>query len=71
MINESIFKISKYYNDKIENHGASPQGVDWNGEDSQLQRFYELCKVINTSEDFSINDFGCGYGALYLSLIHI
>jgi SAM-dependent methyltransferase len=28
-------------------------------------RFEQLCKIIDTSKHFSINDIGCGYGALY------
>jgi cyclopropane fatty-acyl-phospholipid synthase-like methyltransferase len=46
-------------------HGETPRGVDWNGEESQALRFEQLCKIVDTSNQFSINDLGCGYGALY------
>ena len=28
--------IANYYSNKILTHGNSPQGVDWNGEESQV-----------------------------------
>ena len=46
------------------------RGVDWNSEASQELRFAQLLKVAEPVETvFSLNDFGCGYGALvdYLS----
>lgn len=58
-------QVKNYYSQKIKNHGASPQGVDWNGEESQTLRFEQLMKVVGLNDFFTINDFGCGYGALY------
>ena len=54
MSNQSISRISKYYNEKLTLHGSTPLGVDWNGESSQFQRFGELCKVVDTKKNFSI-----------------
>ncbi len=56
--------INSYYTDKIKIHGATPKGVDWNGEDSQFVRFEQLSKIIN-KDIFSINDIGCGYGKYF------
>ena len=56
--------INHYYTDKIKMHGATPKGVDWNGEDSQFVRFEQLSKIIN-KDIFSINDIGCGYGKYF------
>jgi SAM-dependent methyltransferase len=28
-------------------------------------RFQQLCKIVDTPNQYSINDLGCGYGALY------
>src|SRR5262249_40299067 len=39
-------------------------GVDWNSEESQHLRFDQLLKIINSTGPFSINEIGCGYGAL-------
>jgi SAM-dependent methyltransferase len=60
-----LTEVADYYTSKLEEHGETPRGVDWNGEESQKLRFEQLCKVIDTSNRFSINDLGCGYGALY------
>lgn len=59
-----LAEVADYYSAKLERHGETPRGVDWNGEESQTLRFVQLCKIISTACDFSINDLGCGYGAL-------
>lgn len=58
-------EIEKYYTEKLNRFGCTPRGVDWNGIASQETRFLQLCKIINRDSDFSINDLGCGYGALF------
>ena len=64
--NKSILSdVAIYYSEKLAEYGETPKGVDWNGEVSQSLRFEQLCKVVNTRGHFSINDLGCGYGALY------
>ena len=60
-----LSEVAEYYSAKIAEHGETPRGVDWNGEESQALRFKQLCKIIDTSNHFSINDIGCGYGALF------
>jgi len=62
--------IASYYSTKLSEYGEIPRGVDWNGEESQTLRFEQLCKVMNTLGHFSVNDLGCGYGALYDFLTH-
>lgn len=57
--------VADYYSSKLAAHGASPQGVDWNGEASQVLRFEQLCRIITTPQGFSLHDLGCGYGALF------
>jgi SAM-dependent methyltransferase len=54
--------VSDYYTAKLRQHGTTPRGVDWNGEESQRLRFEQLSRVIG-EEPFSLNDLGCGYGA--------
>jgi SAM-dependent methyltransferase len=58
-------EIAAYYSDKLAAHGQSPRGVDWNGEEGQILRFRQLLKIIDRPGAISINDLGCGYGALY------
>ena len=61
---ELLSEVAGYYGDKLTQHGETPSGVDWNGEASQVCRFEQLCKVIGAAKGFSVNDLGCGYGAL-------
>lgn len=66
MGNESIKKrVGEYYTEKINTHGASPLGVDWNSEESQFMRFQQLLKIIEGENPFSILDFGCGFGSMF------
>ncbi len=53
-----------YYSEKLRLHGATARGVDWPSAASQYLRFVQLLRVCDFSRPFSINDFGCGYGAL-------
>jgi hypothetical protein len=64
-----LTEVAQYYSTKLAEHGETPQGVDWNGENGQKLRFEQLCKIIETENTFSINDLGCGYGALYDFLV--
>ena len=60
-----LAEIAQYYSDKLTEFGETPRGVDWNGEEGQKLRFAQLSKVIKPAAVFSVNDLGCGYGALY------
>lgn len=62
---ELLSEVATYYSAKFAEHGVTARGVDWNGEESQITRFAQLCKIIGTHDYFLINDLGCGYGALY------
>lgn len=56
--------VSEYYSAKIEEHGPTPRGVDWNGPESQNLRYEMLSQVLPKTGPFSILDYGCGYGGL-------
>jgi SAM-dependent methyltransferase len=60
-----LSEVADYYSSKLAQHGETPRGVDWNGEESQNLRFEQLCKIIEGTDSFSLNDLGCGYGAFY------
>lgn len=60
-----LSEVADYYSSKLAEHGETPRGVDWNGEESQMLRFEQLAKVISTPGDFSLNDLGCGFGSLF------
>ena len=61
-----------YYSGKLERHGPTPLGVDWPNAISQHLRFVQLLKLCDFESAFSLNDFGCGYGALleFLAMRH-
>lgn len=60
-----LVEVATYYTKKLAEHGDTPRGVDWNDEVSQTVRFTQLCKIIDPNKsNFSLNDLGCGYGAL-------
>ena len=59
-----IDQIKQYFGEKLGNYGATPQGADWNSEESQFTRFEQLFRVCDPTSEFSIIDYGCGYGAL-------
>ena len=61
---EMLSQVARYYSGKLAAHGETPRGVDWNGPESQELRFAQLLRVVPDSADFSLNDLGCGYGAL-------
>jgi len=57
-------RVTEYYASRLRDHGPTPRGVDWNSAESQHLRFEQLLKVCEPSASVSINDYGCGYGAL-------
>lgn len=59
-------RVERYYSGRFAEHGPTPSGVDWNSPESQELRFAQLLRVCEGApQPFSINDYGCGYGALY------
>jgi SAM-dependent methyltransferase len=64
--------VSRYYSSKIREYGDNPCGVDWNSKQGQELRFEQLCKILPQNEPYTVNDLGCGYGALldYLDSRH-
>lgn len=59
----NLDQVKSYFDKRIQEHGASPRGSDWNSEASQNTRFDQLLKVVE-ARSFSLLDYGCGYGAL-------
>ena len=64
--------LARYYTDTVQTYGATPHGVDWRCVPTQELRFVQLLKLCDFSAPFSLNDLGCGYGALlaYLAKRH-
>ena len=57
-------QIKDYFGQKLAEFGPTVRGIDWNSDAAQTIRYEQVCKVIQGKEPFSINDYGCGYGAL-------
>lgn len=65
MSNQHIIQqVRQYYEGRLADHGATPRGVDWSSGESQRLRFRELARVLEGDPAASVNDYGCGYGAL-------
>lgn len=64
-VDETQKKLGEYFVEKLEEFGATPKGVDYNGPESQALRFEQLVKVIDSSRRFSVIDYGSGYGGMF------
>jgi len=66
-MNTAIDNTRAYYQRTFQTGGLGPAGVDWGHERAQTTRFAQLLKLI-PAHDWarrpSLNDLGCGYGAL-------
>ncbi len=57
-------QVADYYGQKLRRHGATPAGADWLSAAGQDLRLALLLRVCDLTRPFSLNDLGCGYGAL-------
>ncbi|HEU0295190.1 MAG TPA: class I SAM-dependent methyltransferase [Anaerolineales bacterium] len=58
-------QLKDFFSKKLEQYGATAEGVDYNGEQAQQRRFLELVRIIGSDQGFSVIDYGCGYGAMF------
>ncbi len=65
--------ISKLYSHSLKKNGATSNAVGWNSTSSHTHRFDILTNQLIDKEDtiISVNDYGCGYGALLKYLIDL
>jgi SAM-dependent methyltransferase len=68
---DNLSKVKKYFIEKLETHGTTHRGVDYNSVEAQEARFFQLTKVIDSSKKYSLLDFGSGYGGMYDYLIRL
>jgi SAM-dependent methyltransferase len=69
----SLLKEVRAFNERqIVEHETTPRGVGWNSAEAQEIRFEQLLKVIRVGKSvmISLNDVGCGYGALLPYIVH-
>lgn len=57
-----LHDIEAYYTARVGAHGATPQGVDWNGPESHELRHRQFLRLLDGAADASVLDLGCGYG---------
>jgi SAM-dependent methyltransferase len=65
---QSLVGIAALYSKNLIDYGRGPKSVGWKDEASQRLRFEKLAGVIDMktgSEGVSVNDLGCGYGAMF------
>jgi SAM-dependent methyltransferase len=68
---QELEKVKSYFTEKLEAHGPTPRGVDYNSAEAQEIRFLQLIKVIDTGRKYSLLDFGSGYGGMYDYLLRL
>jgi len=56
--------IRKYFENKLSEFGPTPGGVDYNSIQAMELRFEQLLKICDSTQPFSLLDFGCGFGAM-------
>jgi SAM-dependent methyltransferase len=54
--------VSRYYQGKLREHGATSRGVDWRDETSHALRHEQFLYLLGDDHDATIGDLGCGYG---------
>jgi SAM-dependent methyltransferase len=57
-----LSQVADYYASKLELHGSTPQGVDWNGQASHELRHRQFLRLLEGAPDASVLDLGCGFG---------
>lgn len=61
--------VRRYYDRRLRAHGPTHRGVDWRSRPLQELRFAQLIQVVPAGRgrpgSWSLNDHGCGCGALY------
>lgn len=59
-----LTSVKTLYENSLKEHGTTSKGVGWSSTESHAMRFDQLLKVIKDPGPVTINDLGCGYGAL-------
>lgn len=56
--------VRSYFQHKLETHGPTHRGVDYNSDRAMQLRFDQLMKIMQPRTQYSLLDFGSGYGAM-------
>ena len=63
--------LAQATDETLRRHGATARGAGWSSEDSQHLRFAILLRAVGVraGDAITVNDLGCGYGALFDHLV--
>ncbi|MDH3336085.1 MAG: class I SAM-dependent methyltransferase [Rhodospirillaceae bacterium] len=67
-LGELLELIGQVYDHRLKERGPTAGGVFWKNEEGQTLRYEVLLQIIDNSDlngNITINDLGCGYGALF------
>jgi hypothetical protein len=70
-LRRAIDGVRNLYSDNLAEHGIDSRSVGWPDPEAQLLRFRKLAHVIyadRPSGRITVNDWGCGYGAMFAFL---
>ena len=67
---DALDEVGRLYSDGALRHGPGPRSVGWKDAPSQRLRFAKLTGLLDDTAGapISVNDLGCGYGALFAFL---
>lgn len=57
--------VRQLYDESLDHHGPVSAAVGWPDAEAHRVRFDKLTELIDTKDDVSVNDLGCGYGAYF------
>lgn len=65
-IPKTLTGIRDLYAGNLAEHGVGSRSVGWKDDLSHLLRFERLARIVDREAgDYSVNDWGCGYGAMF------
>jgi cyclopropane fatty-acyl-phospholipid synthase-like methyltransferase len=64
-LSDVLAGVEALYTTNLAEHGTSSASVGWPDPDAQRLRFDKLAYVIDTDAPITVNDWGCGYGAMF------
>lgn len=63
--NTALEQVKNLYTNNILQYGKDPLSVGWRTVESQTLRFEKLTNGLPLDQQITVNELGCGYGAMY------
>jgi SAM-dependent methyltransferase len=64
-LDSALAGVEALYTANLAEHGTSSASVGWPDADAQKLRFDKLAYVVDGAAPITVNDWGCGYGAMF------